>query len=654
MGEIIVKILWQPSTLRSTSSSMHRFMRFKNFSSYTDLHHYSLQTHLKESFWKDLLDFYPVIYEGNPSDGLGQKSFMEYNWFPSLKLNFAENLLLNGKNEQIAIMYEHESGISRDISYRDLKSAVKGFQTCVQDVIGPGDVVAAYMPNVPETVIAMLGTSSLGGIFTSISCDFGPQGVLSRLAQTEPKVLVTATAYEYNGKRYDLKSSIQKIISELKSLKKVIVVNVLKTGDQIAGTNTWEDVVHPQSGDLEFIRMPFKSPLYIMYSSGTTGRPKCIVHCVGGVLLQHIKELGLHCDFSQEKTIFYFTTCAWMMWNWLVSGLFFGGTICLFEGSPKFPSLKHFFNIINRKNIHIFGTSPQFLQALKGSGYDKDMELSTLETILSTGSPLSEELFEFVYGRIKSDVMLSSIAGGTDILGCFVLGNPLLPVYSGEISCVGLGMDVDVFDERGQSVPASTQGELVCKSSFPSQPVLGLFKNDQANYQKTYFSKYDNIWHHGDRIRLSKVGSVRMFGRSDATLNPGGIRIGTSEIYDAIEQIKGIEDGLCIDKTFGNDTKILLFVKCQKGVVLDEKLKDQIVSHIKKKLTVRHLPYRIFQVDGIPYTKNGKKMEVLIRRLIEGQHDLENKSDSCYQEEAYLEALANPQCLEQYKKLFSK
>ena len=398
-------------------------------------------------------------------------------------------------------------------------------------------------------------------------------------------------------------------------------------------------ITKTEAKELKFVRVPFKSPLYIMYSSGTTGKPKCIVHSVGGTLLQHIKELGLHCDFNSNKTIFYFTTCAWMMWNWLVSGLFFGGTVCLFEGSPKFPSVKHFFEIINRHKINIFGTSPKFLQMLKELDYNNDLNLPTLETILSTGAPLSNELFEFVYHKIKSDVMLSSIAGGTDILSCFVLGNPMLPVYSGEISCIGLGMDVVAFDDKGKTV-VGEQGELVCRQSFPSQPVLDIFKNDRENYKKAYFSVYPDIWRHGDQVRLSEQGTICMFGRSDATLNPGGVRIGTAEIYNVLEKLKGVEDSLCIGKTFDNDVKVLLFVKCRKEL-FNENFQNLIRDQIKKRLTIRHVPSYIFQVDDIPYTRNGKKMEILIRNLFEGR------------ESENAQSIANPQCLDQYKKILN-
>ena len=557
--------IWQPSPKRQSQSQMLKFMKERGFSSYQELYQYSIQPPIslsqeknKGTFWRDLLHFYPVIYEGDPTVISTQNTFFDYTWFPSLKLNFAENLLSQGKDDQIALTFEGESGHLRTLSYKELRSQVAKFQNYIKDVVSVNDVVAAYMPNTVETVIAMLGTASLGGTFTSISCDFGVQSVLNRFAQTKPKVLVTTTAYQYNGKHHNLKTNIQEIMASLKSLKKVIATDFLGTGDSIKQADSWEKAItKAEVKELEFVRVPFKSPLYIMYSSGTTGKPKCIVHSVGGTLLQHIKELGLHCDFNLEKTLFYFTTCAWMMWNWLVSGLFFGGTICLFEGCPKFPSVNHFFNIINRHKINIFGTSPKFLQMLKESGYNKDLNLPTLETILSTGAPLSNELFEFVYHNIKSDMMLSSIAGGTDILSCFVLGNPLLPVYSGEVTCIGLGMDVAVFDNKGKAI-IGNQGELVCQQSFPSQPVLDIFKDDRENYKKAYFSVYPDIWQHGDQVRLSEEGTVCMFGRSDATLNPGGVRIGTAEIYNVLEDLKGVEDSLCIGKSFDDDVKILL------------------------------------------------------------------------------------------------
>ena len=640
--------IWQPSQERQLQSQMAKFIKEKGFSSYQELYQYSIQppTHQikgknQDTFWRDLLKFYPVIYEGDPTIVSAKNTFFDYTWFPSLKLNFAENLLSYGKDDQIALTFETESGHIKKLSYKELRLEVAKFQDYIKDVVGVNDVVAAYMPNTVETVIAMLGTASLGGTFTSISCDFGVQSVLNRFTQTKPKVLVTSIAYQYSGKRYDLKANIQEIVTSLKSLKKVVAIDFLDTGNTIKKADNWEKTISQAKDikpeDLKFVRVPFKNPLYIMYSSGTTGKPKCIVHSVGGTLLQHIKELGLHCDLNSDKTLFYFTTCAWMMWNWLISGLFFGGTVCLFEGSPKFPSIKHFLDIINRHKINIFGTSPKFLQMLKESGYNKDFDLPTLETILSTGAPLSSELFEFVYHNIKSDVMLSSIAGGTDILSCFVLGNPILPVYSGEITCIGLGMDVAVFDDKGEAV-IGEQGELVCRQSFPSQPVLDIFKDDRENYRKAYFSVYPNVWRHGDQVRLSDKSTICMFGRSDATLNPGGVRIGTAEIYNVLETLKGVEDSLCVGKSFDNDVKVLLFVKCQKGI-FDENFKDLIRNQIRKRLTIRHVPSYIFQVDDIPYTRNGKKMEILIRNLFEG-HNIEN-----------FQSIANPQCLKQYKEI---
>ena len=649
MKETTTKLekIWEPSQDRQSQSQMSKLMKEMEFSSYQELYQYSIQspTHSsqeknKGTFWRDLLQFYPVVYEGDPTIISTKNTFFDYTWFPDLKINFAENLLSQGKDDQIALSFETESGHVKKLSYKELRSEVAKFQDYIKNVIGVNDVVAAYMPNTAETVIAMLGTASLGGAFTSISCDFGVQSVLNRFEQTKPKVLVTTTAYEYNGKRHHLKDNIQEIMTSLKTLKKVIAIDFLNTDTTIEKVDVWEKTISKiKTKELKFVRVPFKSPLYIMYSSGTTGKPKCIVHSIGGTLLQHIKELGLHCDFNSNKTLFYFTTCAWMMWNWLISGLFFGGTICLFEGSPKFPSIKNFFNIINRHKVNIFGTSPKFLQILKESGYNKDLSLPTLETILSTGAPLSSDLFEFVYQNIKSDVMLSSIAGGTDILSCFILGNPLLPVYSGEITCRGLGMDVAVFDDKGKTI-IEEQGELVCRQSFPSQPVLDIFKDDRENYRKAYFSVYPNIWRHGDQVRLSDRGTICIFGRSDATLNPGGVRIGTAEIYNVLEKFKDIEDSLCIGKTFDNDVKVLLFIKCQK-YIFNEDLKKLICDQIKKRLTVRHVPSCIFQVDDIPYTRNGKKMEVFIRNLFEG-HDSGNA-----------QSISNPQCLNQYKKIFN-
>ncbi len=638
------KELWKPSDRRKSDSEMSRFIRElnekkHNISNYNELWKWSVSKDKSEDhFWRELAEFYDLKYEGDLSPCYEEKTFLKYNWFPNTRLNFAENLLKNGEGDATAIEFLHESGLHAKITYAELRQSVASLQAELSPHIQAGDVVAAYMPNLPETVIAMLATTGLGGVFTSTSSDFGAQGVIDRFGQTRPKVLITVNQYQYGGKKVSLESNLEKIISSLDSLEKVIVVDFLENGPIVPNSRKWSDI--PAVNDSPtFVLRQFSDPLYIMYSSGTTGKPKCIVHSIGGTLLQHIKELGLHTDLKKEKSIFYFTTCGWMMWNWLVSSLYFGSRVVLYEGSPAYPNLDEFIQIIDKLKIHIFGTSPKFLSALEASGYQNSTGFESLETILSTGAPLNPEQFDYVYNSLKSDVMLASIAGGTDIIGCFMLGNPLLPVRRGEITCRGLGMDVAVFNEKGEGV-LDEEGELVCLQSFPSQPIYFWDDEDNKKYRASYFEKYENIWCHGDYVRLSQEGTIRVFGRSDATLNPGGVRIGTSEIYGVVEGFEEIKDCLCVGQNHEGDVRILLFV------VSEEKLNEELIlrlkTEIRAKLTPRHVPKCIYEVDGIPYTRSGKKMETAVTKIVNGK-TLNN-----------LEAVSNPECLDQYSQFKSK
>ena len=504
-----------------------------------------------------------------------------------------------------------------------------------------GDVLAAYMPNIPETVISMLACSSLGGVFTSTSSDFGVSGVLDRFKQSKPKVLVAAISYEYNGKVFNQMEKIREIAKKLPDLQNIILVDFLKKEEiteDIPKAISWEKAISiPEK--LAFHPVGFNSPQYIMYSSGTTGKPKCIVHSVGGTLLQHLKEHSLHTGVSREKNLFYFTTCGWMMWNWLVSGLYFGGKITLYEGSPGLPSIDDFFKIIERQKINIFGTSPKFLKALEDSGYNKNLELASLQTILSTGAPLLDEQFDFIYQKIKGDIQVASITGGTDIIGCFMLGNPILPVYRGEIQSIGLGMDVDCFDDEGNSL-IDTEGELVCKQSFPSRPIYFLDDENGEKINQAYFNKYEDIWHHGDFILINIRGGSKVMGRSDATLNPGGVRIGTAEIYAQTETLNYLVDSVCVGKVIDGDVQVFLFVKMHLNEELTIERKDEIKGLIRKNTTPRHMPQDIFVVSDIPYTRSGKKMELAVTRLI-NQKELKN-----------IEAVANPDCLKDFQKKY--
>ncbi len=636
----MTKILWEPDLDRIKSTQMWKFMESLGFDSYQKFHQYSV-VH-KEDFWKKIFLSNKLIFEGECDPVLLEDDFKNYTWFSQTKLNFAENLLARGGDEKVAINFIHESGLTRKLSYKQLRSEVLSLQNYLQEMLSPGEVLAAFMPNIPETVISMLAASSLGATFTSTSCDFGIEGVLDRFGQTRPTVLVAAVGYEYGQKYFDLTEKISAITEKMPGLKKVILVDFLNRGyDQgkIKNSVDYKDILKIKAESaLKFKRLPFSHPLYIMYSSGTTGKPKCIVHSQGGTLLQHIKELGLHCDLTQDKSIFFFTTCGWMMWNWLVSSLYFGSTVVLYEGSPAHPSPEYFFNIINREGINIFGTSPKFLKALEDTNA-KFSEYPTLETILSTGSPLLPEQFHFVYDKIKKDVLLGSISGGTDIISCFMLACPILPVYAGEIQCLGLGMDMKAMDEKGLAL-VDKEGELVCAKTFPSRPLYFLDDPQSEKINAAYFNQIPGVWAHGDFVKVTPRGGVVVFGRSDATLNPGGVRIGTAEIYRQTEGLNYILDSLCVGRPKDGDVEILLFVKLKEGESLTSDRKKQIKELIKKNTTSRHVPREIIEVRDIPYTRSGKKVELAVTRIVSGRGVLN------------LEALINPESLEEYKKYY--
>ena len=639
------KIIWQPSHSRIQQSWMWQFAQSAgrshglSFTHYRQLYDWSVGS--PEEFWRHLLDFFPVIYSGDPMASCGELDFLHYPWFPHLKLNFAENLLAHGEDGDLALCSLHESGKKREITYRELRESVAKLQQQLRQVVGEGDVVACYMPNILETVVTMLATTGLGGVFTSTSCDFGVEGVVDRFGQTEPKVLVTVSAYSYQGKVFDLGEKIAQIRKSLPSLKQVIVVDFLSFGT-VPGTIDFAQVMEKKVGaSPTFVRGNFSAPLYVMYSSGTTGKPKCIVHSVGGTLLQHIKELGLHGDIKKGKNIMYFTTCGWMMWNWLVSSLFFGAKVSLYEGSPKIPTLKDFIHLIDGEGLHIFGTSPKFLRGLEEErGDDLGCLFPALETIFSTGAPLLPEQFDYVYRAFKEDLLLGSICGGTDLLGCFMLANPLLPVRRGEIQAAGLGMNIAAYDEEGRVI-FDRPGELVCRTPFISQPIGFLGDSaDKEHFSRTYFERFPKCWHQGDFITHTKGGGVVVHGRSDATLNPGGVRVGTAEIYAQVELISYVEDSLCVGHQVDGDVEVLLFVQCKEGEKLDKQRVGEIKDRIRRGASPRHVPGEVYEVEQVPYTMSGKKMEMAIIRIM------------CGQKLGSEHAMVNPKCLKDYRRIY--
>jgi acetoacetyl-CoA synthetase len=565
-------------------------------------------------------------------------------WFPEARLNFADNLLKQ-RDDSEALVFWGENGTRKRLTHKELfQETARCAEALRAAGIAAGDRVAAYLPNIPEAVIVMLAAASLGAVFSSCSPDFGVQGVVDRFGQTEPKILFVADGYWYNGKPISILEKDAEVVSKLPSVARVIVVPFLGfiTDNHEIPAQSWAEFLEPfrAASNIEFTRLPFHHPLFVLYSSGTTGVPKCLVHSAGGTLLQLLKEHQLHGDVKRGSRLFFFTTCGWMMWNWLMTGLASGATIMLYDGSPLARKGTLLFDYIEREQITHFGVSARFIDAIakKGLSPTTTHDLSTLRTVFSTGSPLSPESFDYVYRHIKADVQLASISGGTDIISAFVLGNPLLPVRRGEIQCRGLGMAVDVFDEQGQAVRGE-KGELVCTKPFPSMP-LGFWNDAQgAKYCAAYFDKFPGVWVHGDYAEITAHDGIIIYGRSDATLNPGGVRIGTAEIYRQVEQLPEVLESLVIGQEWENDTRIVLFVKLQPGVALDDNLKCRIKEEIRQNATPRHVPAVIIAVEDIPRTKSGKIVELAVRETV---HNRPVKN---------LEALANPESLEYFTNL---
>ncbi|MEK9927531.1 MAG: acetoacetate--CoA ligase [Halieaceae bacterium] len=642
--------LWTPSAPRASGAAINRFREQVeathgiNIPDYPSLHRWSIEH--PDQFWPMVWRFCGVTASATSDTVvLHQNRMPGAVWFPDARLNFAENLLQR-RDQGVALIGLLEDGSRREISFADLHLQVAKLAAALrQQGVGVGDRVAGLMPNIPETVIAMLATASLGAIWTSCSPDFGFQGVMDRFGQAAPKVLFVTDGYLYNQKQHQVLPRVESLLSSLPSLEQVVVVPLLESQPSLGSlprTALFADYIgrHSDTTTLEFEQLPFDHPLYIMYSSGTTGVPKCIVHGAGGTLLQHLKEHQLHCDLGRDDVFFYFTTCGWMMWNWLVSGLASGATLVLYDGSPFADQGRLLLDAIDREKITIFGTSAKFISALEKADSKPRLshDLSSLRTILSTGSPLAHESFNYVYREFKADVCLSSIAGGTDIISCFVGGCPTLPVYAGQIQCKGLGMAVEFWGDDGESLERG-KGELVCTKPFPSMPIGFWGDPTGTKYQQAYFDRFDNVWCHGDYGEITAEGGVIIHGRSDAVLNPGGVRIGTAEIYRQVEKIDAVVESIVIGQEWRDDVRVVLFVVLRDGLTLTPELAEQIRETIRRNTTNRHVPAVILQVADIPRTLSGKIVELAVRNVI---HGIEVKNT---------DALANPEALELYRDL---
>lgn len=611
----------------------------QSFSDYDELYQWSIDE--KENFWSTLWDFCGVIGDKGERVLVDGDDIEKAQWFPDASLNFAENLLRSKSNSnEIAIYFRAEDKVEYTLTWRQLYEQVASVVDWLRsNGLQAGDRVAAYMPNMPETMIAMLAATSLGAIWTSTSPDFGEESVIDRFGQTSPRFLFTVDGYFYNGKTIDISGKIRNISAALPSVEKIIQVSLAGLQNDLAVVD-WADIIANPASDIEFVPCAFNDPLYILYSSGTTGKPKCITHKVGGILIQHLKEQMLHCDIRPGDRVFFFTTCGWMMWNWLASVLATRASLVLYDGSPFYPDGNVLWDYAEAVGVTLFGTSAKYIDTLKKNNMapGRKYDLSSLRSVCSTGSVLAPESFDYVYQAIKKDVCLASFSGGTDIASCFVLGNPMLPVYRGEIQCRGLGMAVEVFDENGTPV-RNQKGELVCSKTFPSQPVFFWGDESGEKYHNAYFAEYENVWHHGDYVMLTEHDGIVIYGRSDATLNPGGVRIGTAEIYRHVEQLDEVVESIVIGQDWDSDVRVVLFVVLQAGLSLDDALVNKIRQTVREKCTPRHMPAKVIQVAEIPRTKSGKIVELAVREVVHN-HEVKN-----------IHSLANPDALELYRNL---
>ncbi len=642
--------LWTPSEERKQNANITDFIESinarhgLNLPSYAELYRWSVEN--IPDFWADVWNFSRIIASEPYDEAIEDiTKFPGAKWFPGARLNFAENLLRH-RDDQLAFIFKGETQISKEMTYAEVYDSVARFSYSLKELgVGVGDRVVGYMPNLIETVVAMLAATSLGATWSSCATDIGPAAAIERLGQVEPKAMITADGYFYKGKAFDTLEHAVEVTRGIPSLEKVIVVSYTREKPDIAQIPNavhYEDFLSKQDHlQIEFEQLPFDHPLYIMFSSGTTGKPKCMVQGAGGVLINHLKELLLHTDLKRSDKIFYITSCSWMMWNWLISSLAVGATIVLYDGNPNYPDTGAMWKLIQDEQISIFGCSASYIHFLKKENVSprKDFDLSSLREISQTGSPLSAEGFEYVYSDIKSDLHFNSISGGTDINGCFAAGSPILPVYAGELQSAALGMKILAYDEKGQPI-FDEQGELVCEAPAPSMPLYFWNDPDGRKYHAAYFDVYPNVWRHGDYVLLhSDTGGITFYGRSDAVLKPSGVRIGTAEIYAQMEKLPEIADSLAVGQNYHDDQRVILFVKLAPGVTLTDELRDRIRKTLRENASPRHVPALILETPDIPYTLNMKKVESAVTNILNGR-TVSNR-----------DALINPNSLEYYEEI---